>query len=128
MCCTSIFTSIMAMVHNFSITLSFPNFLWIFFCKCNVLLGLDVILALFLLTTTFFFQNQLYFLRVFLKIYKIFSYNFFCDTNYAYFLYNQMPNQLALNICIECFSIFLLKIFWIVCTSIYFLIEDSSSI
>ena len=107
MCCASIFTCIMTMISDVSIIFIFSKpflgfKLFFLFCNYNILLRLDVILVLLLLTVTFFyFQNQLYFLRVLLEKYKTFSYSFFHDIKYAYFLYDQIGKLLILNICKE---------------------------
>ena len=58
------------------------------------MLPLDVILVFVLLMATFFFFSKLYFLRVFLKIQK----KIFSTIQTVYFLYDQLPKLLTLNI------------------------------
>ena len=113
MCCASVFTGMVAMVSNFMVVFIFSKLFYeFFFYRCNILVYFDVILVFFLLTLTNFFQNQLCFLHDLLKIHKTFSCNFFRDTNYVYFLYDQMPKLLTLNIRKEYIFLFLLlKIF-----------------
>ena len=97
-CCASIFTCATTMISDFSIIFILANFFRIFFSKCNILLHLDMVLILLLLTVTFFsFQNQLHFLRVFLKKYKTFSYNLLHNIKYVCFLCDQIPKLLTLN-------------------------------
>ena len=85
-------------------------------------LHLCVILIIFLLTVAFFsFQNQLFFLQVLLKNHKTFSYNIFHDIKYAYFLYDEIPNNWHWTFTknmLTCFCFW--RIFWIFIASIYF--------
>ena len=94
------------------------------------LFHLDANLVFLLLTVTFFsFQNQLYFLRVLLKIPNFFLYNLFRYVKYACFLYDEMPKLLALNILKESDHLFLLLIFldyWQI-HLFFLLIKDSVS-
>ena len=131
MCSTSIFTCIMAMICNFSIFFIKQTFLTFFFHKYNTFLHLDVHVILFFANDNIFsFQNWLYLLRDLLKKYKTFSYNLFHNIKYACFLCDEIPKivdfEYLQGICSRnkfcCWTIF-----WIICTSIYFLIKDSMS-
>ena len=125
MCCTSIFTCIMAMVFNFSITYLWKVFLWNVFRKYDILWYLRVISTLYLLTVIYFFQNQLFFLSVLWKIYKIFSWYLFEGIKYVYLLWRQIPKLLILNIHKEYANLFLLLKIFLDCSCIhlFFLIQ-----
>ena len=98
MCCAFIFISIMTMVSNFSVIFIVCKR----FCK-YFLFYLGVILVIILLTVTFFsFQSKIYFFYVFLKNNKYLLHNIY----YAYFLYDQMPKLVTLNIHKEYVAVF----------------------
>ena len=107
MCCTTIFACIMAMISNFPIIYvfrelfqdSFPSNITHFACDFS---------SFFVKGNIFSFHNQLYFLRVLLKIHKAFSYNLFRDIRYVCFLCDQVPKLLAFNKCKEYAHLFLL--------------------
>ena len=97
------------MISNFLIVFISKEFSKEFYSVNITFLHLRVVLILFLLTVTFFsFQNQLYFLRVLLKILKTFSCNLFCDIKYVCLLCDQIPKLLTLNNRMEYVHLFLL--------------------
>ena len=84
MCHSSIFSCVVSMISNFSIIYIFKElFDEIFSANIFCIFMWFYLFIYFLLTVTFFpFQNQLYFLRALLKIYKTLSYNLFHDLKY----------------------------------------------
>lgn len=119
--CVSICTCTMTMLSNFWMILSFASFFVNFLNKCNI----SLVLILFFLTSLFFlFENNYIFRVLFKRFTKRFSYFYHLlrNENFAYFLNNEIPKILILNIFQKYVSLFLLlKIFWITFTLIYFL-------